>query len=154
MAEENVYDPDLDQDLEFYEGPDPAEHIGMPPDIKAPRNPLALRDIGLRRRRRRWLDKAWTWNEPLNPIYEGVRILSSQGDSLVGLWRAETQFGQKNIVVKQRPCSDHNLEDPRGQKLSDESKHYENLQALLPPGHNHHIVKLFKRAWVDEGKTI
>ncbi|KAF7959596.1 hypothetical protein EAE96_001212 [Botrytis aclada] len=40
-----------------------------------------------------------------------------------------------------------------GQKLSDESKHYGNLQSLLPPGQNHHIVKLFKRAWVDEGKN-
>ncbi|THV52827.1 hypothetical protein BGAL_0067g00170 [Botrytis galanthina] len=153
MAEENAYDPDLDQDLEFYEGPDPAEHVGMPADIEPPRNPLAFRDIGLRRRRRRWFDKAWTWNEPLNPIYQGVRILSSQGDCLVGLWRAETQYGQKDIIVKQRPCSYRNLKDRMGQKLSDESKHYENLQSLLPPGHNHHIVKLFKRAWEDEGKN-
>ncbi|KAF7942415.1 hypothetical protein BELL_0386g00070 [Botrytis elliptica] len=153
MAEENVYDPDLEQDLEFYEGPDPAEHVGMPADIKAPRDPLALHDIGWRRRRKRWLDKVWTWNEPLNPMYEGVKILSSQGDCLVGLWRAETQFGQKNIIVKQRPRSWRDLKDPMGQKLSEESKHYENLQSLLPPGHNHHIVKLFKKAWVDEGKN-
>ncbi|TGO22981.1 hypothetical protein BPAE_0148g00110 [Botrytis paeoniae] len=119
MAEDNVYDPDLDQDLEFYEGSDPAEHVEMPANIEAPHDPLAFHSVGLPRRRKRWLDTAWTWNEPLNPMYEG------------------------NMVVKQRPRLYHNLKDPMGQKLSDESKHYGNPQSLLPLNPQNIYIKKF-----------
>ncbi|KAI9642349.1 hypothetical protein NHQ30_009153 [Ciborinia camelliae] len=152
MADENPNYPEPeDQDLDFYEWQHPVDYGGMPPTIEPPPDWVARDDPGLQRRRKLWLQTGQMWKEPLYPIYEGFKILSTSPDSLVGQWKANTRFGKKYIVVKQRRLT--GLQQAPRPNLRDESQFYESMQSRLPPGANHHIVKMYRRAVVDEGKN-
>ncbi|KAF7853882.1 hypothetical protein EAF04_010549 [Stromatinia cepivora] len=147
MADENLND----QDLEFYEWQHPVDYGGMPGELEPPQDFVSIDDPGLLRRQKRWLQTDQLWQEPLYPIYRGIKLLSTSSDCLVGHWGARTQFGSKHVIVKQRPLT--GLTHSTRPNLRDESQHYENMQSLLQPGIGHHIVKLFKKAVVDEGKN-
>ncbi|APA08993.1 predicted protein [Sclerotinia sclerotiorum 1980 UF-70] len=152
MTDENLNEPQLeDRDLEFYDWQHPVDYGGMPGELEPPQDFVVVDDPGLLRRQKLWLQTDQMWQRPLYPIYRGIELLSTSSDCLVGHWSARTRFGSKHVVVKQRPLT--GLTHSARPNLRDESQHYKNMQSLLQPGSGHHVVKMFRKAVVDEGKN-